>query len=80
MKPRTLLWIVVAVLTLHAAGFFVVMRMQMVRKHAHVPPPNFGWREITYVDETTGEKTVVRELRVSTKLAPRATAEEALEK
>ncbi len=67
---------VVAVLALHAAGFLVAMRMRMVRKHAHVPPPNFGVREITYVDETTGEKTIVREIKVSTKMAPRATAEE----
>lgn len=78
MKTRTLFWIVTVVLLVHAAGFLVLMQLRAARRPAEVAPPNFGVREITYVNATTGEKTVVRELKVSTKLTPRAMGEESV--
>ena len=50
--------------------FAVVGRMRTLPKVKYIPPPNFGYKQTTYVDPATGEKTIEREIRVTTKLAP----------
>ena len=66
---RTTLWIVLAIVALHAGAFLVFGRMKALPDARYIPPPNFGYREETYQDARTGEKSVYREFRVSTKLA-----------
>ena len=70
MSRRKIAWIILGVIALHIAAFSVVNRMRMLPKVRYVPPPNFGYKQTTYVDPATGEKTIEREIRVTTKLAP----------
>lgn len=69
MNRRTIFTIILGVLVLHAGLFLLMMQMRPLPKFRHVPPPNFGYKERTYVDPATGAKEVHREIRVSTKLA-----------
>lgn len=75
MKVRTILWIILGAVALHLAGFMVFARMNPLPKVRFEPPPNFGVKEITWVNQETGEKSVERQIRVSTKLAPAGTYE-----
>ena len=70
MSRRKIAWIVLAVVAAHLAVFAGVSRMRALPKARYVPPPNFGYKQTTYVDPATGEKTIEREIRVTTKLAP----------
>ena len=70
MSRRTIAWIVLGVVAAHLAAFAVVSRMRALPPAKYVPPPNFGYKQTTYVDPATGEKTIEREIRVTTKLAP----------
>ena len=69
MSRRTLFRIIVLVLIAHAGLFFLFGQMRPLPKARYVPPPNFGYKERTYIDPKTGEKEIHREIRVSTKLA-----------
>lgn len=71
MKKRTLYTIILGAIVLHVAVFLVVGPMSALPKTRYIPPPNFGYREEIYVDKATGERTIYREIRVSTKLAAR---------
>ena len=73
MSWRTIAWIVAGVVAAHIAAFFVVGKWRALPKSPQIPPPNFGFKQTTYVDPKTGEKTVEQEFRVSTKLTPRGT-------
>jgi len=69
VKRRTTLWIVFAVVLAHVAAFLVLGRMRALPKARFIPPPNFGYKEEVYEDPKTGDRTIYREFRVSTKLA-----------
>ena len=75
MSRRAIAWIILGVVAAHLAAFAVVSRMRALPKARHVPPPNFGYKQITYIDPATGEKMIEREIRVTTKLAPPGTYE-----
>ena len=62
-------------IAVHVAAFLVFGQMHPLPKSPYIPPPNFGVKTTTYVDPQTGEKTIEREIRVSTRLAPRGTWE-----
>ncbi len=72
MNLRLLLCIALGLFTTYIG---VVMLLQQLRPQARspLPPkPNFSARSATFVDPETGEKTIHREITVSTKLAPTA--------
>jgi len=71
MNWRKILIIVGVVLVVHAGIFFVITHVPALPKARYIPPPNFGVRTEIYEDAKTGERTIYREFRVSTKLAPR---------
>ncbi len=50
----------------------VVMLITQFQRKPYVPPPkpNFTSRSTTVIDPNTGEKTIYREITVSTKFAP----------
>ena len=75
MSRRKLAWIVVGVIVAHVAAFLVVARINPFPKINFIPPPNFGFKQTTYADPASGERTVEREFRVSTKLAKPGTYE-----
>ena len=75
MSRRAIAWLVLGVVAAHLAAFAVVSRMRTLPKSRHIPPPNFGTKTTTWVDPATGEKTIEREIRVTTKLAPKGTYE-----
>ena len=75
MSRRTIAWIILGVVAAHFAAFIIVGRMRTLPKVKYIPPPNFGYKQTTYVDPATGEKTIEREIRVTTKLAPPGTYE-----
>ena len=75
MSRRAIAWIILGVVAAHLAAFSVVSRMRALPKANNVPPPNFGYKTTTYVDPATCEKTIEREIRVTTKLAPPGTYE-----
>ena len=75
MSRRAIAWIVLAVIAAHLAAFAVVSRMRTLPPAKYVAPPNFGYKTTTWIDPATGEKTVEREIRVTTKLAPKGTYE-----
>ena len=75
MSRRKLTWIVVGVILAHIAAFLAVARINPLPKMQFIPPPNFGFKQTTYVDPVNGERTVEREFRVSTKLAKPGTYE-----
>ena len=76
MSRRTLFRIVLGVLVAHAGLFLLLGQMRALPKMRYVPPPNFGYKERTYIDPVTGEKEIHREIRVSTKLADAKKVEE----
>ena len=75
MSRRAIAWIILGVVAAHLAAFAVFSRMRALPPAKYVPPPNFGYKQTTYVDPATGEKTIEREIRVTTKLAPPGTYE-----
>ena len=75
MSRRKIAWIVLGVVAAHLAAFAIFSRMRALPKARYVPPPNFGYKQTTWVDPATGEKTIEREIRVTTKLAPDGTYE-----
>ena len=75
MSRRAIAWIVLAVIAAHLAAFSVISRMKARPSSPYIPPANFGYKTTTYIDPATGEKTIEREIRVTTKLAPPGTYE-----
>ena len=75
MSRRAIAWIVLGAVAVHLAVFSIVSGWRARPAAKYVAPPNFGYKTITYVDPATGEKTIEREIRVSTKLAPAGTYE-----
>ena len=75
MSRRSIAWIVLGVIAAHLAAFSIVSRWKARPPAKYVAPGNFGYKTTTYVNVLTGEKTIEREIRVSTKLAPRGTYE-----
>lgn len=70
MNLRLLLCIALGLFTTYIG---VVMLVQQLRPppRAPLPPkPNFSARSATFTDPETGEKTIHREITVSTKLGP----------
>ena len=72
MNVKIFLCIAMGVFVAHLALFMLIARVRM-DAHPPVPPPkpNFHVAEETVIDPQTGEKMVHREIRVSTRLAPR---------
>ncbi len=77
MSRQTWITVVLGVLVFHAGLFLLFGQMRALPKMRHIPPPNFGYKERTYIDPQTGEKEIHREIRVSTKLANRQQVEAA---
>jgi len=73
LSRRRITWIVAGVILAHVAAFLIIARINPLPKTRFIPPPNFGFKQTTYVDPASGEKTIEREFRVSTKLAPTGT-------
>lgn len=71
MKRRTVYTIILGVIVLHAGLFLLFGQMRALPKTRYVPPPNFGYKEERYENSKTGELTVYRQIRVTTKLADR---------
>ena len=69
MNFRILCCIVLGVFTAHLGLFMFLVHLRPQVKSAPAPKPNFTVVSQTYVDAETGEKTVYREITVSTKLA-----------
>lgn len=69
MKRRPLLWIIGGAVALHVVGFSWFLQMKPLPKARFEAPPNFGYKQITWVDQETGERTIEREIRVTTRLA-----------
>ena len=75
MSRRKIAWIVVCVIAAHVAAFLVIAGINPLPKTHFIPPPNFSFKQTTYVDSLNGERTIEREFRVSTKLAQPGTYE-----
>ena len=71
MKRRTVYTIILGVIVLHAGLFLLFGQMRALPKTRYVPKPNFGYKEEYHEDPKTGERTVYRQIRVSTKLTDR---------
>ena len=70
MNLRLLMCIGLGVFTTYLG---IVMLVASLRRPPPVvlpPKPNFSTKETTVVDAETGEKTIYREITVSTKLGP----------
>ena len=70
MNLRLLMCIGLGVFTTYVGIVMLVASMRRPQRIAPPPKPNFSARETAVVDAETGEKTIYREMTVSTKLAP----------
>ena len=65
MSRRALIYIVLGVIALHVAGFFVLRNVRPPPKYKAGPTPvkrNFKSYERVEVDAATGEKTIYRDI------------------
>jgi hypothetical protein len=69
---RLLACIVMGVFTAHIGVFMLIAQLKPKPKLIAPPKPNFSSKETVVVNAETGEKTVFREITVSTMLAPSA--------
>lgn len=69
MNFRLLLCIAMGVFVAHLGVFMLLAQIRPKPKFVPPPTPNFTTRERIVVDGETGEKTIYREITVSTKLA-----------
>lgn len=69
-KRSTILYIATGAIAINVAAFWFLADKRPTPKVTPVEEPNFRAREKEFVDEKTGEKIIVREFTVSTKLAP----------
>ena len=70
MNLRLVLCIAMGVFVAHIGLFMLITQFQPKPKLLPPPKPNFSTREQVVVNTETGEKTVYREITVSTKFAP----------
>ena len=69
MSKRTLWYIIMGAVLLHAGLFLYLGRFRALPKADYRPPQeNFGYREVVRTDMKTGERTVTQEYTVSTRL------------
>ena len=69
MNFRLLMCIGLGLFTTYLGIVMLVGSMRQRPRFTPPPKPNFSARETTVVDAATGEKTVYREITVTTKLA-----------
>jgi hypothetical protein len=67
---KLLLCIAMGVFVAHIGVLAIINQLRPKPRLAPPPKPNFSARATVVVDEKTGEKTVYREITVSTKFAP----------
>ena len=72
MNFRLLVCIGLGLFTTYVGVVMLVASMRRPQRLAPPPKPNFSARETAVVDAETGEKTIYREITVSTKLVPGA--------
>ena len=72
MKKRTIAWIILGVVMAHMGFFYFFGQLNALPKTKFIPPPNFGYKEETFQDPKTGERTIWREIRVTTRLTDRS--------
>jgi len=65
---RLLLCIAMGVFVAHIGVFMLIAQMRPKPKVVPPPKPNFSSKETVVVNAETGEKTIYREITVSTKL------------
>lgn len=70
MQIRLLFCIAMGVFVAHLGVFMIIGHFRSQPKYTPPPRPNFSSRSTTVVDRKTGEKTIYREITVSTKFAP----------
>jgi len=70
MQFRLLFCIAMGVFVAHLGVFMIIAHFRPQPHSAPPPRPNFSSRSTTVVDPKTGEKTIYREITVSTKFAP----------
>ena len=83
MNFRLLLCIAMGVFTAHLGVFMLLAQFRPKPKFVPPPKPNFSAKATVVVDAETGEKTIYREITVSTTLAtppPEAPAEDVVAK
>lgn len=73
MSLRLLLCIAMGVFVAHLGVLMLIVQIRPKPKFVPPPTPNFFARERVIVDGETGERTIYRELTVSTKFADQAT-------
>ena len=70
MNFRLFLCIAMGVFVAHLGVFMIVQKFRPQPPHIPRPTPNFVSKSTVVVDSKTGEKTIYREITVSTKFAP----------
>ena len=70
MNFRLLMCIALGVFTTYLGIVMLVASLRRPPPFMPPPKPNFSAQETTVVDVATGEKTIHREITVTTKLAP----------
>ncbi len=70
MNFRLLMCIALGVFTTYLGIVMLVASLRRPQPVTPPPKPNFSAKETTVVDAGTGEKTIYREITVSTKFAP----------
>ena len=73
MNFRLLLCIAMGVFVAHLGVVMLIAHFRSSAQKATLPKPNFSARSTVYVDPASGEKTIYREITVSTKFAPAGT-------
>ena len=72
MNFRLLLCIGMGVFVAHIGAFMFLAQLRPKPKVTPLPKPNFSAKATVVVNAETGEKTIYREITVSTKFAPGA--------
>ena len=70
MNLRLLLCIAMGVFVAHIGVFMLISQFKPKPKLVPPPKPNFSAKAQVLIDAATGEKTIYREITVSTKFAP----------
>ncbi len=70
MNLRLLMCIALGVFTTYLGIVMLVASLRRPPPMVLPPKPNFSTKETTVVDAATGEKTIYREITVTTKLGP----------
>lgn len=70
MDIRLIFCIAMGAFVAHLGVFMLIEQIHPKPPPPRPPKPNFSSQSATYVDPKTGEKTIYREITVSTKFAP----------